>query len=130
MRALIADALLALNRLQEAESELEDMLALTRPNSSASLRARISLSELALRRGDLVGATAQLDEIVDPDPEKLTYALLRALIDLRRRKLSPTRVEALGRARAKTKLTDQQIELWLGDLSVTPRERRALGLDE
>jgi hypothetical protein len=134
LRSNIAALLLALGRLDEASDELDALLPRVQ-GSPEFVGVCLQRTELALRRGQINVAHAELAGIDDLEPgavgsHELSYALLRALIAYRRGALQPSMLERLHRAQQSSRLTPEQIHAWLDQLDLDALERTMLGFDQ
>ena len=129
MRLLIANQLLTLERFHEAREQLEVLTSDERDSRSVAI-AQVRLAEIAVREGDLDDADARLraasSQLGTLREERVSYELLRGLVDQRRGALAPAQRAALDHARAHH--PEIPLEGWLHQLGVRPRERAALGL--
>ncbi|PRQ04882.1 serine/threonine-protein kinase [Enhygromyxa salina] len=135
LRSEAANNLLALGRIDEAAQLLDTLLPRVQGQPDKSIPVYHARCEVALRRGDLDGASAELLAL-DADvgdggslgPHELSDALLRALIAERDGRLTSGELERLRRAQVDTPITAAQLAAWLEQLSVSPTELAALGL--
>jgi predicted Ser/Thr protein kinase/tetratricopeptide (TPR) repeat protein len=126
----LAATRLALGRIDEAEKELTALL----PHAAGpdeQISVRLQLCEAAVRRGRLDSAESELDKLDtlgldDFAAHEFSYALLRALVGLRRGNLGSSQIERLRRARTTTRFTANQITSWLDQLELSAPERVAL----
>ncbi len=128
-----ASALLALGRLDEASAELDLLLPYVQ-GQPEHVPVRLRRCELALRRGQLDDADAELAvveslELDDLDGHEFSYALLRALIDLRRGQFGPAAQASVQEAHKATPFSEEQIRSWLTQLGLSATERATLKLD-
>ncbi|KIG17274.1 High-affnity carbon uptake protein Hat/HatR [Enhygromyxa salina] len=133
LRTDAAYTLLALGRIDEAEAQLDQLLARVKDRPDQAIPVYLGRCEVALRRGDLDAASAELLPL-DPiaaslGPYAFSHALLRALIDLRRGQLDLAARERLQQAHASMVFTTEQIDEWIDQLDVSPMELTALGLE-
>ncbi len=125
-------SLLALGRVDQASERLEALLPLVQGQPDEAL-VRMTRAEVALMRGDDERAHEELMAIGETAASPLgdhefSYALLRALTDVRRDRLGPSAMERLTRARHETHILPAQISAWLDQLDVSPAERATLAL--
>lgn len=75
-QAMLADFYSSINRLDEAAKIYQNILS----KSPDYLAGRYRLGEILLQRGDIQGATAQIDEALKKDPSDRQALLLRARV--------------------------------------------------
>jgi tetratricopeptide (TPR) repeat protein len=126
MRQLIVDELLALDRLDEAEQELQSMLAAASPDTNRLKSVHLQLAELAVRRNLLENADLQLRTVaeLDGDEHSFVYEFLRALVDLRLGRLELAQVERVQSV--PQPFSSDQLSEWFDQLALTPGERHRL----
>ena len=131
LQRLLGNQLMSLGQLADAERAFERALEC---GGQDGVRAVISLrrAELALRRNELADAERSLDSVASQveelGAERPSYALLRALVDLRLGQLTDARLDALRQARADYPDLDPGLRAWILELGVGPGERERLGL--
>jgi tetratricopeptide (TPR) repeat protein len=126
-----AAMLLALGRVDEAAAELDSLLPLVIGGpEEASVRLR--RCEATLRSGRIDDADAELRAIeqrgIGIGAHELSYALLRALTDVRRGDLRPS-LTRLRSAYAGTLFTAEQLTTWYRQLEMSAEERALLEID-
>ncbi len=133
IRSNLVSTQLALGKLDDAAEGLAVLLPHVEGRPEY-VSVRLQLCEVALRRGQLDVADAELQALDAIDRKGLgghefSYALLRGLVDLRRNGLAqlPTpALDRLHRAQAASPFTPDQIAAWLDQLGLSPSERIAL----
>jgi tetratricopeptide (TPR) repeat protein len=130
MRELVVDKLLALGRLDDAERELESMLAAKPSDPERVESIHLQLADLAVRRNLLEEADLQLRSVatLDPDEHSFVYEFLRALVDLRLGRLELAQIERVQAA--PPRFTPDQLSEWFEELALTSSERRRLALPD
>jgi serine/threonine protein kinase/tetratricopeptide (TPR) repeat protein len=130
MRLAIGNHLLALGRFEEARTQLYALASAADDSGSAAV-ARIRLAEIAVRRGELEDADAQLRGVGMTrerlDGEQVAYELLRALVDLRQGHLQTDQVAELRRIREQHPAIE--LEGWLDELGLDAKERKSLDFE-
>jgi tetratricopeptide (TPR) repeat protein/predicted Ser/Thr protein kinase len=129
----LAATQLALGQIDEAGKGLTELLPHV-VGSKEKVLVHLQLCEVALRRGRLDLASAELDTLDAFGPDdfgthEFSYALLRALVDFRRGGVRSAQLERLRLARTTTRFTAAQITDWLDQLELTPNERANLQIN-
>ncbi len=125
-----ASLLLSLGRLDEAAEALDRLLPHVQ-GWPAEVPTRVQRAELALRQGRLDLANSELRTLEtrgedDLGAHEFSYALLRALLDVRRGHRDPEALDRLRRARSVHAFTPQQLSDWYSTLDMTDEERTLL----
>jgi tRNA A-37 threonylcarbamoyl transferase component Bud32/tetratricopeptide (TPR) repeat protein len=128
----LAATLLALGRMNEAESLLEELLP--HVEGEALIQVRLQRSEIALRSGALDLARDELDEIAEVGLEAMaghqfSFAVLEAVHALRSGRPTDDALARVASTRASTPFTEAQIVGWLDQLGLTKHERSALNFE-
>ncbi|NJK31656.1 MAG: tetratricopeptide repeat protein [Deltaproteobacteria bacterium] len=132
-RSDLAATQLALGQLEAARDGLTELLPHVQ-GTMEQVSVRLQLCEAAVRNGRLDAADAELDvldtlRLADFGAHEFSYALLRALVALRRGDLQSAQLERLHLARTTTSFTADQINSWFDQLALTPAERATLQTD-
>ncbi|MFV8753552.1 protein kinase domain-containing protein [Nannocystaceae bacterium ST9] len=130
VRSDIAATQLALGRIDDAAEGIAMLLPHVRDRPE-HVSVRLQSCEIAVRRGQLELAASELDAL-DPatlGAHEFSYALLRALIEVREGELAPATLEGLHRALAAAPFTIAQVEGWFDQLELTATEREALQIE-
>jgi hypothetical protein len=127
---LLGNQQMSLGDLTAADASFERAAASTEAPGMAAITA-VRRAELALRAGELADAALQLD-LAERDldalgPERVSYALLRALVDLRLDQLGKPRLAELRALRDAYPDIDPALPGWLDELGVDADERVQLG---
>jgi hypothetical protein len=132
LRSDAAAMLLALGRIDEATDELDLLLPHVQGGpEEASVRLRRCEAALRQRRLDAAGAELQALEHAELvlGAHEFSYAVLRALVDLRSNELQSEDLEHIRDARARTPFTSSQIAAWLTQLGMSAAEKQSLSID-